>query len=196
MFLNHLQHKRIILASQSPRRQQLMQELGIPFEILVKPDIDEIYPPELKEAQIPRFLAELKAKAYQTEIKEGAIVITADTIVWLDNQVLGKPEGREDAIRILSMLSGNRHTVYTGVAVQSANHAICFDARTDVFFKPLSLAEIVYYVDAYKPFDKAGAYGIQEWIGYAAVERIEGSYFNVMGLPIHQLYEELKRFPV
>lgn len=194
MFLDHLKNKRIILASRSPRRQQLLAELGIPFEILLKEEMEELFPEELQGVEIPRFLAEMKSKAYEDEIAHQALVITADTIVWVDNQVLGKPTDREDAIRILNQLSGKMHTVFTAVCLRTSEKQLSFDARTDVFFKPLSIEEISYYVDTFKPFDKAGAYGIQEWIGYAAVERIEGSYFNVMGLPIHQLYEELRRF--
>jgi septum formation protein len=192
IFLNHISDRRLILASQSPRRQHLLQELGIPFEILVKEGIEENYPAELQESKIPMFLSELKSSAYNEEIAMGGIVITADTIVWLDGKVLGKPIDREDAISMLTQLSGNRHTVYTGVCIRSKSNQIVFSSRTDVFFKQLSMAEIEFYVDEYHPYDKAGAYGVQEWIGYAAVERIEGSYFNVMGLPIHQLYEELR----
>jgi len=194
MFLDHLKNKRIILASRSPRRQQLLAELGIQFEILLKEEMEEVFPDSLQGVEIPRYLAELKSKAYENEIARNALVITADTIVWVDNQVLGKPADRQDAIRILNQLSGKMHTVFTGVCLRSKEKQLCLDARTDVFFKPLSIDEITYYIDAFKPFAKAGAYGIQEWIGYAAVERIEGSYFNVMGLPIHQLYEELRKF--
>lgn len=193
LFLQHILGRRIILASQSPRRQHLLHELGIPFEIMVKGDIEEVYDDNLKGAEIPIFLSELKSSVYEKEVQAGAIVITADTIVSLDGEVLGKPTGREAAIYMLSSLSGRQHTVFTGVCIRSNLRKISFSARTDVFFKHLSLNEIEYYVDQYKPYDKAGAYGVQEWIGYAAVERIEGSYFNVMGLPIHQLYEELRK---
>lgn len=193
VFLEHIAGRRIILASQSPRRQHLLKELGIPFEILIHGDIEEIYPEELKEDQIPIFLAELKSSVYETEINAGSIVITADTIVSLEGEVLGKPASREAAFDMLIALSGRRHTVFTGVCIRSAVRKVSFAAQTDVFFKALSETEINFYINQYKPFDKAGAYGVQEWIGYAAVERIEGSYFNVMGLPIHQLYEELRK---
>lgn len=193
IFLQHISDRKIILASQSPRRQHLLKELGIPFEILIKGEIEEVYPKELSAVAIPVYLAELKSSVYEEEISEGSIVITADTIVSLDGEVLGKPAGREAAFDMLSSLSGRKHTVFTGVCIRSARTKISFVAQTDVFFKSLSATEINYYIDQFNPFDKAGAYGVQEWIGYAAVERIEGSYFNVMGLPIHQLYEELRK---
>ena len=195
MFFKNLnKFNKVILASQSPRRQNLFKELGIPFEIIVKQGIEEIYPDSLKEEEIALFLAELKSTAYKSEINEGNLVITADTIVLLEGKVIGKPKNEQDAIRILGELSGNMHRVITGVCLSAKDKQMSFYAETDVFFKQLSSEEINYYLNTCKPYDKAGAYGIQEWIGYIGIEKIEGSYYNVMGLPIQMLYEELKRF--
>lgn len=195
MFFNNLKkYTKIILASQSPRRQNLFKELGIAYEIKVKQGIAEIYPDTLKEEEIALFLAELKSKAYKQEIEEGNLVITADTIVLLNGKVIGKSTHKQDAIRILNELSGNKHRVITGVCLSAKHKQSTFFAETDVFFKKLNTKEIEYYLDTYKPYDKAGSYGIQEWIGYIGIEKIEGSYYNVMGLPIQMLYEELKRF--
>lgn len=184
----------IILASQSPRRQQLLGDLGLNFRTCTKDGIDEIYPESVKGADIAVFLSELKAKAFVDELRPNSILITADTIVLLDEQVLGKPESRDQAIEMISKLSGKKHQVVTGVSLSSMKKQVSFASYTDVFFRPLTEDEIIYYVDTYKPFDKAGAYGIQEWIGYIGVERIEGSYFNVMGLPVQQLYDRLVQF--
>ena len=139
-------------------------------------------------------MAKLKASAFEGELAENQLLITADTIVWIDNQVLGKPKDRAVAIEMLHQLSGRKHTVYTGVCLKTTQKERVFSAATDVFFRQLSDDEIAYYVDTYKPFDKAGSYGIQEWIGYVGIERIDGSYFNVMGLPVQRLYQELKKF--
>ncbi len=181
---------KIILASKSPRRQFLLNELGLNFEIKTK-DVPEDFPAELKQQEIPIYLCELKAKAFVDELSNDNIVITADTIVWVDNQVLNKPETRDEAIKMLKLLSGKKHEVYTGVCLLTKHKMKSFYVRTDVFFKTLSNEEIEFYVNTYQPYDKAGAYGAQEWIGYVGVERIEGSYFNVMGLPVKELYEEL-----
>ncbi len=194
MLLDKIKDYRIILASQSPRRQFLMKELGLNYEIILKEGIEEVYPSNLKGEEIAIYLAELKAKAYTEEVKEKTILITADTIVWINNEVLGKPTDRADAVRILKLLSGNKHEVITGVCLKTLNKSHTFTSLSSVFFKPLSDVEINYYLDNFKPYDKAGAYGIQEWIGYVAIERIEGSYFNVMGLPIQKLYVELEKF--
>lgn len=183
----------IILASQSPRRQQLLKELGLEFTISIK-EVDEFYPQHLQREEIPVYLAQLKAKAFENSISENQLVITADTIVWLNNQVLGKPADYDDAYKMLQSLSGNTHTVYTGVCLKSLQKETSFWAQTHVHFKELSHNEITYYLNTHKPYDKAGAYGIQEWIGYIGIEHIEGSYFNVMGLPVQKLYEQLKRF--
>jgi septum formation protein len=181
----------LLLASQSPRRRALLKELGFPVKIVQPPNVVEVFPEHLKAGEIPVYLSQLKAEAYAEPIPADCLLVTADTIVWLNNEVIGKPEGREDAIRMLHKLSGNMHQVYTGVCLKyrGKNHVFC--EETSVYFRSLSMEEIVYYVDHCKPFDKAGAYGVQEWIGFVGVERIEGSYFNVMGLPTFRLYKEI-----
>ena len=186
---------RIILASKSPRRIELMQQAGLPFTVRLAGEIDEVYPPELQREEIPLYLARLKAEAFMcaVAIPDDTVVVTADTIVWVDNRVLGKPSGREDAIRMLETLSGNMHQVYTGVCLTTRQKQHTFFAESKVFFRPLTGDEIVFYVDRYQPYDKAGAYGIQEWIGYVGIEKVEGSFYNVMGLPIQKLYCELMR---
>ena len=184
---------RVVLASKSPRRQALLKEIVPEFSIMLR-DTAETYPPTLVGAQIVEHLAGLKAAAFEGELADDQLIITADTIVWLDGSVLGKPKGRSEAIDMLQRLSGRKHTVYTGVCLKTTQKTNVFSVATDVFFRQLDQSEITYYVDTYKPFDKAGSYGIQEWIGYVGVERIEGSYFNVMGLPVQRLYQELKKF--
>ncbi len=184
---------KIILASQSPRRQQLLKELGFDFTIKTK-DVNEVYPSNLVNEEIPVYLAKLKARAFEHELEPNQLVITADTIVWLNNTVLGKPANFNEAFKMLQLISGNKHTVYTGVCLKSIEKEKTFWASTDVYFKTLEDKEIFHYLETCKPYDKAGAYGIQEWIGYIGVKHIDGSYFNVMGLPIQKLYEELKRF--
>jgi len=193
MLHEKLKDYKIILASQSPRRQQLLKGLDIPFEIIIK-DIKEEYPKDLKKEKIALYLCELKAAAFDGEIDDNTLVITADTIVWINEKVLNKPIDHNDAVSILKTLSGNMHEVITGVCLKTKNKTHSFYALTKVFFKKLSQQEIEYYITNYKPFDKAGAYGAQEWIGYVAIEKIEGSYFNVMGLPTRLLYEELMKF--
>lgn len=183
----------VILASKSPRRQALLKEIVPEFSIMLR-DTAETYSPTLKGAQIVEHLANLKASAFDDELADNQLLITADTIVWIDDMVLGKPKGRSGAIAMLQQLSGRKHTVYTGVCLKTNQKKRVFSVATDVFFRPLSDDEIEYYVDKYQPFDKAGSYGVQEWIGYVGVERIEGSYFNVMGLPVQRLYQELKEF--
>ena len=185
--------KNIILASKSPRRQNLLKELGFDFEIKTK-EIEEIYPPELKRENVALFLSELKASAFVDDLKENDLIITSDTIVCLGNEIIGKPKGREDAIEMLGKLSGNKHEVITAVTLLSKEKQHTFHEETEVYFKPLTTPEIEYYVDNYQPFDKAGSYGIQEWIGYIGIEKIIGSYFNVMGLPVKRVYEELIKF--
>ncbi|MFO8088136.1 MAG: Maf-like protein [Bacteroidales bacterium] len=187
-------HKNIILASQSPRRHHLLKALGLDFKIMPLA-VDERYPDHLKRAEIPVYLAELKAEAFpDNELTDNDLVLTADTIVWLDNKVLSKPADRSDAVQILRQLSGQMHEVYSGVCLRSPGKIKSFSACTEVFFRDLQEDEIEYYVDTYRPFDKAGAYGIQEWIGYIGIERISGSFYNVMGLPIQKVYEELLQF--
>jgi septum formation protein len=184
----------IILASASPRRRFLLGELGLKFRILNSHDIEESYPGNLKAEAIPLYLAKLKARSYDTWIKENTILITADTVVWLDGEVIGKPLNAENAKEMLHKLSGKMHWVYTGVCLTSLRKEEAFTAKSKVFFRNLTGAEIDYYVNQYNPVDKAGAYGIQEWIGYIGVDRIEGSYFNVMGLPVQKLYSVLLHF--
>lgn len=193
MRLKNLENYQLVLASESPRRQQLLRELGLEFE--VRPSfLEEFYPEELGMTAIPVYLAELKADALKNEMKENELLITADTIVWKDDQVMNKPKSRDDAIAMLKSLSGARHQVITGMHLMSANKKVSFHAVTEVSFDELSDDEITYYVDHYSPYDKAGAYGIQEWIGYVGINRINGSFYNVMGLPIHKLYQHLKEF--
>jgi len=193
MITDRLEKFRIILASQSPRRQQLLAELGLEFVVVVR-EYDEVYPDGLKGEEIAEYIAHEKAASFKNEIHENEIVIAADTIVWCNNKVLGKPADREDAARIIREISGNTHEVITGVSFLSAFGSLTFSESTRVTFEALSEEEIYFYIDNYKPFDKAGAYGIQEWIGIAACSHIDGSYFNVMGLPVQRLYAELKKF--
>jgi len=183
-----------ILASQSPRRLSLLKEIGLDFEVNVKPT-DESYPPHLQREEIALYVSNKKAEAFSfQELPENSLLITADTIVWLNGECIGKPEDEEDAIQMIAKLSGNVHTVYTGVCLRTSDKFHSFYVSTDVHFRKLGMDEIRHYVEKYKPLDKAGAYGIQEWIGYIGVERIEGSYFNVMGLPVQRLYCELLEF--
>ena len=186
---------KIILASNSPRRKELLGGLGIDFEVRTLQGIDESYPSTLKGEDIPMHISAKKAEAYRATMADNEMIITADTIVYDNEEVLGKPRDREDAVRMLRQLSGHAHEVITGVSVLTKSCTIQFASTSKVYFASLSDEEINYYVDTYKPFDKAGAYGIQEWIGFVGVTRIEGSYFNVMGLPIQRLYTELKSIP-
>jgi septum formation protein len=182
----------IILASQSPRRQNLLKELGIDFDIVIK-EVDEKYPNNLKKEEIPMYLSELKASVFNN-LGEKDILITSDTVVCVGDDVLGKPKDYYDAEKMLRKLSNNTHTVYTGVCIKSQNNKVVFYDRTDVYFREITDSEIDYYIRKYEPYDKAGAYGIQEWIGYTAIEKIDGSYFNVMGLPTHKVYDNLYKF--
>lgn len=187
----NLSRYNIILASGSPRRKELLSGLGLDYKVLLLPDIDESYPDTVSGPQIAQYVAEKKAEAYT--LSEDTLLITADTIVLLGSQVLGKPKDEEDAKHILHLLSGNTHTVATGVCICTKEKTHSFVVTSEVRFAKLDDGEINYYVDKYKPLDKAGAYGIQEWIGYIAVEHISGSYFNIMGLPVQRLYKELKK---
>lgn len=182
----------LIVASSSPRRQYLMKEAGFIFTI-EKPDIDESFPDNLPLDQVARYVAEKKAEFFRLTMHD-EIVLTADTVVLLKNRILNKPTCRAEAIKMLTSLSGNTHKVITGVCILSKEKETSFEDLTEVTFKSLSLGEIEFYVDAYKPYDKAGAYGAQDWIGMVAIERIVGSYFNVMGLPIHKVYQHLIRW--
>jgi septum formation protein len=194
MLLNILNEYKILLGSQSPRRKQLIEGAGIPFTLVPPIDIDESYPDSLKGKDIPIYLAVQKATAYQSYlIDDKTILVTADTIVWLNGSILGKPKDKADAISMLQLLSGKKHVVYTGVCIKMKHKTTTFYAETDVYFRKLSDAEIEYYVNAYKPYDKAGSYGAQEWVGYVGIDKIKGSYFNVMGLPIQKLYLELEK---
>jgi septum formation protein len=185
---------KLVLASQSPRRQHLLKELGLPFELRHSSVDEDEYPGNLPFTEIPIYLAKKKAKPLFATLKPNEILITSDTIVWCNNRIVGKPADRLDAVRILNELSDNKHVVVTGVCLTSISKEKVFNSVTDVYFRALMPDEIDYYIDTFKPFDKAGAYGIQEWIGYVGVERIEGSFFNVMGLPIQKLYLELLSF--
>jgi len=193
MIIDNLNNYRIILASRSPRRQQLLRDLGLRFDVVIK-EYTETYPEGLGGEEIARYVAHEKAISFKNGISDNEIVITADTIVWCNNKVLGKPLDSVGAIRILKEISGNTHEVITGVCLYSSYKEETFSVSTKVTFETLSLEEISYYVDKYKPYDKAGAYGIQEWIGIAACSHIEGSYFNVVGLPVQRLYKELQNF--
>lgn len=189
MLKEKLANYNIILASKSPRRQQFLKDLDIPFTIQLK-EVEEVYPPQLQGTEITDYLANLKSKPF-TNLKEKDVLITSDTIVWLDNKALGKPKDKKDAIRILQEISGKKHQVITSVSLKGSNFQTIFNDTTNVYFKELALDEIAYYVEHHQPYDKAGSYGIQEWIGFIGIERIEGSYFNVMGLPVQKLYKEL-----
>ena len=190
--MHSIKNYKLILASASPRRQQLMKDAGFTFEVWLK-NVEEKYPQELHWENVPEYLSKVKASAFREELKADEVLITADTVVCIHDRILGKPADRKEAISMLRELSGNRHLVVTGVSVTTRTEQLSFSSRTDVFFKHLSNEEIIFYVDTYKPFDKAGAYGIQEWIGYIGIERIEGSFYNVMGLPIQKLYETLRK---
>lgn len=187
-----LSQYKIILASNSPRRKELLSGLDLEYEIAVLPDIDESYPDDIKGEKIAQYVAEQKAKAYS--ISADTLLITADTLVLLGDQVLGKPKNAESAKNMLRMLSGNTHIVATGVCIKTKDKTHSFVVTSEVRFTELDDKEINYYVENYKPFDKAGAYGVQEWIGYIAVEHISGSFYNIMGLPVQRLYQELKKF--
>jgi septum formation protein len=184
---------RIILASRSPRRKQLLKDLGLSFEV-VELDNEETFPGDIHGREAAIYLAKRKCDPFRKKLSDNEIVITADTIVWCNNQVLGKPESNKDAKRMLREIAGNTHEVITGVNLLSAKKEVSFSESTRVTFEELSDEEIDYYINEFKPFDKAGAYGIQEWIGIAACSRIEGSYFNVVGLPVQRVYQELLEF--
>lgn len=191
--LGNLDKYQIILASNSPRRKELMSGLGVDYVVRTLPDVDESYPADLAGAAIPEYISCEKADAYRSIMQPGELLITADTIVWLDGKVLGKPEGREGAVEMLRSLSGKSHQVFTGVCLTTTEWQKSFTAASDVEFDVLSEEEIRYYVDKYQPMDKAGAYGVQEWIGYIGVKSISGSFYNIMGLPIQKLYGELRK---
>lgn len=192
--LDNMKKYKIFLASKSPRRRELLQQLRIPFHTISIGGIDETYPKEMPAQDVPQYLSEKKAEAYSQRISEGDMIITADTLVICEDKILGKPATYEEAKDMLTQLSGKTHEVITGVCITTLDRKIAMSTKTEVKFAELSKEDIEYYVETYSPLDKAGAYGIQEWIGCIAVEWIKGSYYNVMGLPVHQLYKELKNF--
>lgn len=191
--LDNLKKYKVVLASNSPRRKELLGGLGIGYEVKTMPDIDESYPDGLSMEEVPVYIARSKADAYRPLMQPDELIITADTIVWLDGVVMGKPKDKEEARDMLRRLSGQTHQVVTGVCLTTIDRQQSFATVTDVTFDRLTEEEITHYVSRYQPMDKAGAYGIQEWIGYVGVRSIKGSYFNVVGLPIQRLYQELKR---
>jgi len=191
--LANLANFQIILGSQSPRRKELLQGLNIPFEVK-SINVEETYPSQLVGVDIPMYLAEKKANAFTESMNSNTLLITADTIVWHEGRVFGKPRDKADATRMLKALSGKTHQVITGVCLSTLDKRKTFHVISEVRFTRLSIDEIEYYLQNFSPYDKAGSYGVQEWIGYIGVEYIEGSYFNVMGLPVQRLYSELKRW--
>ena len=191
MLKEKLKNYHIILASKSPRRQQFFKDLNLDFTIQLK-EVEEIYPKELKGTEITEFLADLKSKAF-TNLSDKDLLITSDTIVWLENEALGKPKDEADAFKMLQSLSGKKHEVISSISIKNNNFQKIISDVTSVYFKEISDEEINYYIKNYKPFDKAGGYGIQEWIGFIGIDKIEGSYFNVVGLPVHKLYEEFMK---
>ena len=192
--LENLNGYKIFLASKSPRRRELLQMLRIPFKVVTINGIDESFPDDISPLQVPEFISRKKAKVYLERMQPKELVITADTMVICGDRIMGKPKNPEDAVEMLLCLSGKTHQVATGVTISTADRTVSFSSVTDVTFAPLSEEEVRFYVDNYQPFDKAGAYGIQEWIGAVAVSGINGSYYNVMGLPVHRLFQELKQF--
>jgi septum formation protein len=192
--LDNLKKYNIVLASKSPRRQELLKGIGVDFSILTK-EVDESFPSKLPLIDVAPFLSLKKAKAFEdSELPENYMVITADTVVIVENEILGKPKDRDDAIRMMNLLSGKAHKVVTGVTVHTKEKTKTFSVTSKVTFETLDNQEIDYYIDNFKPYDKAGAYGVQEWIGYIGVSNVEGSYYNVMGLPTQRLYKVLKEF--
>lgn len=185
---------KVLLASNSPRREELLRGIDIDFEIKVLPDIDETYPSNLALEEVAEFVAQKKATSYYSILKENELMITADTVVVLEGKIYGKPKDEEEAKEMLLALSGKTHRVISGVCLTSTTKQTCFSVISDVEFSDLTNEEIEYYVERYSPLDKAGSYGVQEWIGYIGVKHISGSYYNIMGLPIQRLYRELKSF--
>lgn len=193
IMLDNIKDYKIILASASPRRRELLNGLDLDFVVKSLPDVDESFPNTLVGGEIPLYISKKKADAYRPSMADDELVITADTIVWLDGKALGKPVDEADAQRMLHNMSGKTHAVFTGVTITTKTEQRSFVAQSNVSFALLADDEVDYYIQKYKPMDKAGAYGAQEWIGYIGMENIEGSYFNVMGLPVQRLYSELKK---
>lgn len=189
-----LKNYRLILASQSPRRRQLLEDADIEFTLAPRFECEESFPSELPAAEVAEYLSRLKSESYPEPLGESDILLTADTVVIAEGQILGKPADRAEAIAMITLLSGRDHEVVTGTTLRSKDRVQSFSVSSKVRFRVLDAEEIEYYVDRYRPFDKAGAYGIQEWIGYVGIERLEGSFYNVMGLPVQRLYCELKEF--
>lgn len=192
--LDNLNKYKIFLASKSPRRRELLQMLRIPFSIISIGGIDESFPSDIPLLEVPQFISDKKADAYQDKIDENELIITADTLVICDDRIMGKPKDNEEAVEMLLFLAGKTHHVATGVTITTRERRTSFTSVTEVTFAHLSEEDARFYVDNYHPTDKAGAYGIQEWIGSVAVSSINGSFYNVMGLPVHRLYQELKLF--
>lgn len=194
MPVTNINKYKLLLGSKSPRRRELLQKLRIPFHVVTISGVDESFPPSMTASEVPQFLSGIKADAYLDHLHDNEVIITADTLVILDDKILGKPKSLEEAMEMLRLLSGKTHQVVTGVTIANQEKRTSFSSTTKVSFTTLSEKEIRYYVDTFQPLDKAGAYGIQEWIGGVAVEKIDGSYYNVMGLPIHRLFKELQIF--
>ena len=194
MLRQKLSNYNLILASGSPRRQNFFKQLDVPFTIQLK-EIEEIYPDHVKAAEITDYLADLKSKAF-TDLNENDLLITSDTIVWFEGKAIGKPKDKEDAFQMLKAMSGKQHQVYTSVSIKSKNFQKIFHDETSVTFENFTDEEILYYLEKDAPYDKAGSYGIQDWIGLIGVKKLEGSYFNVMGLPVHKLYKELLKIAI
>lgn len=188
-----MKDKKYILASASPRRKELMEGLDLDFTIEIY-ECDESYAPSTPILEIPEYLSKIKSLAFKRDLEESEVLITADTMVLCDGLIMGKPIDRDDAIKMLRLLSGKKHQVLTGVTIRSNTKKVSFTAITEVSFKKLKDEEIIYFIDKYKPFDKAGSYAVQEWIGYIGICSINGSFYNVMGLPVQMLYEELGKF--
>ena len=191
--MEQIQNKRLILASNSPRRRELLQGLGLDFIVKAK-EVDEDFSDNMDKSQVAKYLAEKKALSYQQELEENDLIITADTVVIINGEILNKPKDKEEAFQMLQKLSGKAHRVITGVCMMDKQKMVAFDDMTEVHFKDMDKTELISYIENYQPFDKAGAYGVQEWIGYVAVYKMVGSFYNVMGLPVHRIYEELKKW--
>ena len=194
LLIDRLKNHRILLASKSPRRRELLKGCGLEFEIAEGRDAEESFPADMPLGEVAEYLSKIKSEAYADMLTEGDILITADTVVIAAEEILGKPKDREDAVRMLRLLSGSSHEVVTGVTLRTTSRERSFSCRSVVRFREMSDGEIEYYIDTYHPYDKAGAYGIQEWIGYVAISGIEGSFYNVMGLPVQMLWVELEKF--
>ncbi len=194
LLIDKLKNHRILLASKSPRRRELLTGCGIAFEIANGRDAEECFPEEMPLGEVAEYLSRVKSDAYADTLTNGDILITADTVVIASGEILGKPKDREDAARMLRLLSGAEHEVITGVTLRSVEKRESFSSVSKVCFRELSEEEVYHYIDTFKPYDKAGAYGIQEWIGYVAISGIVGSFYNVMGLPVQRLWVELEKF--